>query len=63
MGMDFIMNKEGENEGGTVNTERKISAQWKGMGGILSRVTCSKCKRMYRDLLVRKRWAGKNLVV
>jgi len=63
--MDFILNKDGDNEGGIVNIERKISAQWKGKDGILCRVTCLECKRPYRDLLVckRKHWPGKNLVV
>jgi hypothetical protein len=57
MGMDLILNKEGENEEGIVNIERKISEQWKGKDGILSRVTCLDCERLYRDFLV------KNLVV
>jgi hypothetical protein len=57
MGMDLILNKEGENKGGIVNIKRKISEQRKGKDGILSRVTCLECERLYRDLLV------KNLVV
>jgi hypothetical protein len=55
MGMDFVLNKEGEKGGGIVNTERKISAKWKGKDGILSRVTSFECKRLYGDLLVCKR--------
>jgi hypothetical protein len=64
MGTDLVLNKEGKN-GGITNIERKISAQWKGKDGILSRVTCLQCERLYRDLLVckRKHWPGKNLVV
>jgi len=65
MGLDFILNKEGESEGGIANIERNILAQWKGKDSILSRVMCLECKRIYRDLLVckRKHWPGKNLVV
>lgn len=65
MGLDFILNKEGESEGGIANIERNILAQWKGKDGILSRVMCLECKRLYRDLLVckRKHWQGKNLVI
>jgi hypothetical protein len=65
MGLDFILNKEGESEGGIADIERSILAQWKGKDGILSRVMCLECTRLYRDLLVcqRKHWPGKNLVV
>jgi hypothetical protein len=65
MGMDFILNIDGKNEGGIANIERNILAQWKGKDDILSRVTCLERKRLYRDLLVckRKHWLEKNLVV
>jgi hypothetical protein len=64
MGMDCILKKEGENEGRIVKIERKISTQGKGNDGILSKVSCLECKRIYRDLLVckRKHGPGKNLL-